>query len=72
MELAGRLTRGMVVVEWVGAEDAQYRRLLRGRSLFDKHHDWISISSGLRTAFPRQLVKETCSGHRKLGLFSIQ
>ena len=72
VELAGRLTRGMVVVEWVGAEDAQYRRLLRGRSLFDKHHDWISISSGLRTAFPRQLVKETCSGHRKLGLFSIQ
>lgn len=31
VELAGRLTRGMVVVEWVGAEDAQYKRLLRGR-----------------------------------------
>lgn len=31
VDLAARLTRRQVVVEWVGPEDAQYKRLLRGR-----------------------------------------
>lgn len=43
VELAGRLSRGMVVAEWIAPADPQYRRLLRGRAPAEGADDWAEF-----------------------------
>ncbi|MBI4890237.1 MAG: class I SAM-dependent methyltransferase [Acidobacteria bacterium] len=75
MELVGRLTRGMVVVEWVGPEDAQYRKLLRGRKPLcaDTGHRADLRSPSGRTVTKREAASDVlCISERRLECRSVQ
>lgn len=62
--LAGRLTRGMVVVEWVGAEDAPDKRFLRGRDGATRQDLFMARLCGNQAWFDRGQTLTLDSGRK--------